>query len=199
VYTTDSQTGLVILAAGASTRMGRPKQLLTYRNRSFVRHAVDAALGSVCDPVVVVVGANAELVRNELEDCCVFLIENRAWESGMGSSVLVGLRKLLSLNNEVEGVVIMLCDQPFVTSEVIDRLVDTRRRTQKMIVASQYGSTRGVPALFGRELFSDLAALEPAEGARKIITKYPGEVATIEFAEGAIDIDTPGEYEELTG
>ena len=189
--------GVIILAAGGSSRMGSPKQLLPYRGRSLVRHAAKAALGSIVDHVVVVIGSNADEVRNELDGLQLSIVENPGWQAGMSSSVRAGLQELSSAD-QIESVIIMLCDQPFATADVLNELVDTHRATGKPIVASTYGTTRGVPALFTRELFNELMSLTADEGARRIVSTHPEDVATISFAQGAIDIDTPLDHQRLT-
>jgi len=192
-----SRTGLVILAAGASTRMGRPKQLLVYRGQTLIRRAVESALTSVCRPIVVVIGAHAELVKNELEHLPVLVADNAEWQKGMSSSIRIGVETLITCGEEMQGAVIMLCDQPFVTAGVVNALVEARRKTGKTIVASAYGKARGVPAFFSRQFFPEITALKANEGARQVIANHPDDVATIIFAEGAIDVDTPQDYERL--
>lgn len=189
--------GVVILAAGASTRMGRPKQLLLHRGQTLLRRAVETTLASRCRPVVVVIGAHADQVKQELEHLPVLVAENRNWEEGMSSSIRSGLEKLVADAGEIDGAVIMLCDQPFVTTAVIDELVDQRRETGKLIIASAYQDIRGVPALFGKELFEEIAGLEGNEGAKQLIAKHPEEVATVCFPEAVVDVDTPRDYELL--
>ena len=162
---TQAKIGIVILAAGASTRMGQPKQLLLHRGQTLLRRAVETALASVCGPVVVVIGAHAELVRREVEELPVLVAENREWEKGMSSSIRTGLHELTMTNPEIEAVIVMLADQPLVTAALINQLVDVSRNTGKRIVASAYGKVLGVPALFSRELFADITALNANEGA----------------------------------
>jgi len=192
-----SKVGLVILAAGASVRMGRPKQLLLYRGRTLIRWAVETALASVCHPVVVVTGAHAELVKNELKHLPVLVADNGEWEKGMSSSIRIGTETLVATNGDLDGAVVMLCDQPFVTAAVVNALVEARFKTGKRIVASAYGEARGVPAFFGRQLFPEITALEANSGARQVIANHPDDVATVCFAEGAVDVDTPRDYEML--
>ncbi len=189
--------GLIVLAAGASTRMGTPKQLLLHGGRTFLRRSAATALASACHPVVVVLGAHAEQVQGELDRLPVLIVENRQWEEGMSSSIRVGLEALVAGGDEVDGAVIMLCDQPFVTVGVINELVETYRQTGKLIVASGYGEACGVPVLFSNELFVEIAALEGTQGAKLIIANHPFDVATVCFPEGAIDVDTPQDYERL--
>ena len=187
--------GVIVLAAGGSSRMGSPKQLLPFRGETLIRRAAQAAVASSCDRVAVVIGSHASQMRRELEDLPVSVVENQNWQTGMSSSIRAGLDNLRQ--HELDGVLIMLCDQPFVTASILNNLVTTHRQTGKPIVASSYETTKGVPAFFSKELFTELTSLNADEGARRIIVKHPELVATIEFPEGAIDIDTPHDHEHL--
>jgi molybdenum cofactor cytidylyltransferase len=192
--------GLVILAAGASTRLGRPKQLLMYERSSLLRRAAQTALASVCNPILVVVGAYATQLMDEVSDLPVQVIINPYWKKGMSSSIRTGIEALQAgapPDRRAEAAVIMLCDQPFVTSQIINELVMAYRATGQPIIASEYGGTLGAPALFKNALFPDLRALKEAEGAKKVIERHAGEVFRIPFAQGAIDIDTPADYAQL--
>ena len=188
--------GVIVLAAGGSSRLGSPKQLVTFRGETLVRQAAKAALESVCDQVVVVVGSYALAMCQELNDLPVTIVENKNWQSGISSSIRSGIEEMMA--SDLEGVVIMLCDQPFVTARVLNELINSHRKTGRAIVASTYGTTRGVPAFFAPELFTELASLTKDEGARRIIASHPGKVATVAFPHGAIDIDTPEDRERLT-
>lgn len=173
--------------------MGSPKQLLHYRGESLVRRAVKTAVESMCDRVVVVIGNDAQRVRHELDALPVSAIENHNWRAGMSSSVRAGMEELAK--DDLDAVILMLCDQPFVTAGVLNNLVATHLRTGKPIVASSYEGAQGAPAFFSRELFDQLNSLTSDEGARRIILKYPQSVATVVFPEGAFDVDTPHQYE----
>lgn len=189
--------GVVILAAGASTRMGTPKQLLSYRGRSFLANAVEVAIASMCRPLVVVLGAYAELLQHEVNHPEVQVVENLQWNEGMSTSIRCGIKMLEAAPEEIEAAVLMLCDQPFVSPEVINQLVEAYYLMGKPIVASEYAGTRGVPALFSSSFFSELANLKSSEGAKQVIKRCDRNVFSISFAKGAIDIDTPKDYELL--
>jgi len=122
---------------------------------------------------------------------------NRKWEMGMGSSIRAGLEALVAADDRLDSLVIMLCDQPFVNAELIDRLIEHRRETAKAIVATEYRGARGVPALFARELFAEIGYLHGHVGARQIIRNHPHDTAVVPFAGAAIDIDTPQDYDAL--
>lgn len=189
--------GLIILAAGASTRMGTPKQLLTYRGHSFVRHIAEIASASICQPITIVLGAYGERIKPELNHLPLQIVENPQWNQGMSSSIQVGIEALNAVSQNLDAVVITLCDQPLISSQLLNQIVDSYYFTNKLIIACEYAKTLGVPALFSRSLFAELLDLQSTEGAKKIIQKYNDQVFSIPFLEGAIDIDTPKEYEEL--
>jgi molybdenum cofactor cytidylyltransferase len=197
--TPSSPTGLIILAAGASTRMGQPKQLLPFDGESLVRRSARFGQLSGCFPVIVVLGANGPLIATELEDYPVFVTHNPHWADGMASSIRVGMELLLSTLPEVGSVVISLCDQPLVTPDFLHSLTDIWTRAGKPIIATSYGKTTGVPALFSRELFDELAQLDGQEGARKLIAAHPERVHRVPFPEAALDVDTPEDYLKLIG
>ncbi len=192
-----STVGLIILAAGASTRMGTPKQLLDYQGRSFIRRIAEAAIASFCQPIIIVLGAYAERIQPELSQLPIQVVKNQHWREGMSSSIQVGLQALLTGNPHLEAIAIALCDQPFVSSQTLNRLVEAYRSTGQPIIASEYAGTLGVPVLFNSTLFPKLMALKTTEGAKKLIHEHYPEVLKIPFSAGAIDIDTPQDYEQL--
>jgi len=190
--------GAVVLAAGSSSRMGRPKQTLQYRGESLLRRAVRAALGAGCGPVVVVTGANAEQSRRELEGLDVREVFNPRWEEGMASSVRAGVEGLVGASPDAAAAVLMLCDQPHVTAGVVSAIVAAYRATGSPVVASAYGGGFGAPAVFGRELFAELARLEGAAGAKQAIKRHASEARFIPFPGGEVDVDTPDDFSRLT-
>jgi molybdenum cofactor cytidylyltransferase len=197
--TPSTPVGLVILAAGNSSRMGQPKQLLPFDGESLVRRSVRLGLLSGCFPVTVVLGANSLLIGTELEDLPVFVAQNPDWEAGMASSIRAGLANTLHVLPTVGAVIISLCDQPLVTPAFLHGLTDAFAATGKPIIATRYGNTTGVPALFSRELFDALDKLNGQEGARKLIATHPEQVHAVPFPEAALDVDTPEDYLKLIG
>ena len=194
---TESNIAIIILAAGASTRMGRPKQLLPYQGRSLLRHTIENAVASVCKPIVVVLGANAENIRSEISESDIKIVENPDWHLGMSSSIRRGIISLVTDYKTVDAVVITVCDQPFLSSEIINHLVSTYHSTRKPIIACEYADTLGVPVLFSQIFFSKLENLTEDVGAKKIIKNHYHEVFSIPFPLGAIDIDTPHDYQQI--
>jgi molybdenum cofactor cytidylyltransferase len=191
-----NEIGLIVLAAGASIRLGVPKQLLKFRGETLLRRIASESLASLCNSVIVVLGENSGKFKSELENLDVFIVENPNWQNGMGSSVKAGLEKLLEMNQTADAVVLTVCDQPFVTAFTINKLIETFQTSKAQIVASEYQTTLGVPALFSRKFFPQMQILESG-GAKKIIYESPDETTSIYFPEGAIDIDTTDDYEKL--
>jgi molybdenum cofactor cytidylyltransferase len=189
--------GAVVLAAGSSSRMGSPKQTLQYKGESLLRRAALAALGAGCRPVMVVTGAHAELSRRELDGLGVRVVVNARWETGMASSIRAGVEGLLSADADVAAAVFMLCDQPHVTADVISDLVAAHRATGRPVVASTYGGSFGVPALFGRTLLAELIRLEGEAGAKQVIKRHASEAHFLPFPDGEVDVDTLDDFSRL--
>ena len=189
--------GIVILAAGASTRLGKPKQLLQYRGNTLLGHAINEAVNSNADAVVVVLGKNAELFKKEIDEKKVRVAINSSWEEGMASSVRLGLDTLLNDKPFIDAVIFMVCDQPHISSFILNKLIITQQKTTKQIVTCNYGESIGPPALFHKKYFRELMKLSGDTGARKIIQQNMNDMITILFPEGEIDIDTNEDYEAL--
>lgn len=190
-------TGIIILAAGASTRLGRPKQTLDFQQKSLVKHAINSALNSQLGPVIVVIGANEKEVLLAIENEPVVIAINSNWKDGMSSSIQAGLIKLLQENNNIDDVILMVCDQPHVSETILKNLVDTKRSANKPIVACSYRDAVGVPALFDHCFFSALLSLTGEEGGKKILLNNSADTAVILFPGGSVDIDTMEDYEAL--
>ena len=188
-------TGIIILAAGSSSRLGKPKQNLVYKGQTLLQRAVATAAASVCRPVIIVLGANEEMIKPTIESDNINIIHNPDWQEGMASSISSGITALQKIEPEADSVVLMLCDQPFVDAALLDQLV--QKKSAEGIVASSYNDTIGAPVLFGAAYFNELLLLKGQEGAKKLLLKYPDDVATIPFPLGGIDIDTVEDYEKL--
>lgn len=190
--------GVVILAAGESKRMGRPKQLLELEGQPLIVRAVDAALGSCGWPIVVVLGAHADTIRPLLATRPVLIAENPAWSEGMASSLRAGIAVLQQFSRMIDSAMVALCDQPAFSAATINRFLEVQRSTQRSIVAARYSGRNGAPALFSREHFPTLSSLTGEEGARVLLNRNPNRVATIELPELAVDLDTPEDYASLS-
>jgi molybdenum cofactor cytidylyltransferase len=193
----EKNCGIVILAAGASARLGRPKQLLPYHQITLLQHALTAARSSAAALPVLVLGAHAAIVQAQLAGEDIPILINENWAEGMASSIRAGLHYLLQQHSTLESVVLMVCDQPHAGSVVIDNLIRQYQHTGKNIVASGYGNTVGTPVLFNKKFFPALLLLQGDTGAKKLVLQNPEELTTVPFPEGAIDIDTAADYEWL--
>ena len=186
---------IILLAAGPSSRMGQSKQLLKIGEESLLKHAVKAVLQSGFIPVVVVLGAEEEKLRGEIGNHEVNVISNPLWETGMGSSVKAGVKFILGKYPETEAIIICVCDQPLLSASHLKNLESKHTESGSPIVASRYGDSGGVPALFHRSLFAELAALSDSQGAKKIILQHPEATVWDDFPDGAVDLDTMEDYQ----
>lgn len=187
--------GAVILAAGSSSRLGQPKQLLQYEGQTLVRRAAQAAFEAGCDPVVVVVGAEGEKVAAALRDLTVMFVPNEDWQRGMGTSIRAGVDRL----RESDAVLLLVCDQPKVDAGLLRELIAQQEQTGRSMVATSYAGTQGVPALFTQACFEQLLSLGHETGAKTLLLARPAEVAAVEFPPAAWDIDTPADLRSLDG
>jgi molybdenum cofactor cytidylyltransferase len=197
MHYTVEHCAIVVLAAGMSSRLGSPKQLLAYQGNSLLQHVVSIALQTTMRPVVVVVGANSDLVKKEIEGTGVVVVNNEEWQEGMASSLRCGLVAVQKISADVDGIIFMVCDQPYVSTSLLNNLINKQRETGKPIVASNYGEAIGPPVLFYKSIFQELLQLKGDAGARKIIQQHGDEVAAVLFPKGNIDIDTLADYDAL--
>jgi molybdenum cofactor cytidylyltransferase len=188
---------ILILAAGSSSRLGHSKQLLEINGQSLLLKSVTTAIESGTQKIVVVLGANEAAHRKTIEHLPVEIIYNPAWQKGMGSSLKTGLSHLLKANPKTEMVIAMVCDQPLITADHLKNLIKKFVETKSKIVASFYSDSAGVPALFEKSLFEKMLSLGDEQGAKKIIQLNPELVCTVNFPEGAIDIDTEDDIKKF--
>ena len=189
--------GAVVLAAGGSIRFGQPKQLAIFQGEPLVRRIVTAAKDAGCAPVIVVVGADAAQITPLLADLPVSIIEHPSWSNGLGSSIAVGVKHAVTITANLDAVILLSCDQPFVNATMLRQLIQLHLENGKTIVASAYAETLGIPSLFDRSCFGDLLQLRGDSGAKGIILARRHDVAPFNFPAAAIDIDTTADYEKL--
>jgi 4-nitrophenyl phosphatase len=197
-----NQVAVIILAAGGSSRFGRPKQLLDWGGVPLLAHAVDIALDSGLGPVVVVLGCQAQAARAALGARTalgarpVQMVMNWRWEEGLSTSVQAGLA---ALPPETEAAILMQCDQPLLTANLLQALAACCEEAGAAIVHPTCAGRRGTPTLFSRSLFPELAAVTGDVGGRVVIARHPEAVATVEAIDpdALADIDTPADYERL--
>ena len=179
--------------------MPGPKQLLRFGGVTLLRHAAQTAVAARCGPVVVVLGAaaTAKQFRFELVDLDVTVVENHKWKEGMSSSIRAGIEALEA--GSPEAVLLMTCDQPYVTAAVLQQLVAAFHKDHPPAVACAYAGTIGVPALFDHSLFGELKGLEHDQGAKRVLERHLSRIGSIPFEQGAVDIDTPEDVPKLSG
>jgi molybdenum cofactor cytidylyltransferase len=187
------EVALIVLAAGAASRMGSTKQLLPVGDQPMVRTVAMRALASRCRPVLVVTGAHSRAVRAVLEDLPLRIVENRRWRHGIGSSIHTGIREAIRLG--AQAAVVTLADQPELEASNWNRLAMEWKASGCPVVASSYAGTLGAPALFSRGLFPQLLAMPEDAGCKVVIKAQPnGLVARCWCPEAAVDLDTPDDY-----
>lgn len=192
-----SSIAAIVLAAGESRRMGEAKQLLRFRGESFIRRSIDAVIDAGIENVLVVLGANAVEVADELAVCPVKTIVNENWSHGMGSSIACGMNAVLKNSPDIGAVLITVCDQPFVDAKALGRLINEFTGSNAKIAASQYAETFGVPAVLSSDVFVDLLAIPEDRGAKTTIKKHLRETKLVSLPEGAVDVDLPDDYRVL--
>jgi len=190
-------SAVLLLAAGASTRLGQPKQLLTYQGQTLLRRAAETAVAAAAGgPVVVVTGALHAALLPELAGLPVTVVHCPAWAQGMGASLKAGLAALETAGPLPE-LTVVLCDQPHVTAGLLGQLRATHAATGRPLVACEYDGVRGVPVFFAAEALPLLRALPEAAGAGQLLRQHPALVAAVPFPAGAVDVDTPAQYAAL--
>jgi molybdenum cofactor cytidylyltransferase len=189
---------IIILAAGASSRMGQPKQLLDINGKSLLRHIAEIALETNCYPITVVLGANRQLIRGELDKMPITIIDNPKWEEGMSSSIKMGLVGAYMTAKEIEAAIFLTVDMPYITKEIIEKMIQkASESTDNQLIACKYDEQVGIPVLFKRELFNELLDLTGEQGAKKVITKHLDKMKSIDFPAGKYDLDTMVDYERF--
>lgn len=187
---------VIILAAGGSTRLGRPKQLLRFKQQSLITRLVSEAKKTT-QTVVVVTGACHDKITEELQGEAIHIVENKEWRQGMGSSISAGMGKLKRLNAAIHAVILAVCDQPFVTAALFKEMQSLHISSGKKIVACSYANSAGTPVFFEHTYFDALLQLDKNTGAKKLVQRHKADVALLPFPQGAFDIDTQADYDAL--
>jgi molybdenum cofactor cytidylyltransferase len=185
----------IVLAAGASKRFGRPKQLLSVAGTTMIEHVLHVVRATSVEEVVVVLGHSAAQIVQRIPAWCRIAL-NEDWETGISSSIRVGLE---AINGDVEAVLFVLADQPHVTSEGIERILQAYYGSMNPIVVPAYHGQRAPPVLFDHSLFSELKGLRGDMGGRQVIARFANQVLAVEMQSSDMffDIDTPTDYEEF--
>jgi molybdenum cofactor cytidylyltransferase len=188
------QIDIVVLAAGASTRLGTPKQLLPYNGITLIRRTIETALLVKAHSVHVVFGYEADNMKSEISELPVDVIVNPHWQNGISTSIRTGIQ---SLDPNIDAAIIILCDQPKLSTDILNTLINTYASTRAPIVTCKYAGTVGVPTLYDRRIFTELLALRGDHGAKPIIERYASERIEIDFLGGEVDIDTIDDHGKL--
>ena len=190
-----SKTGIIILAAGNSSRMGKPKQLMMYKNKTFLQHIIGEAKNANLEPVICVTGYQSELITKSITGTGVSIVYNDQWREGRGTGIAAGIKQLLL--SDVDSVILAVSDQPHVSADLFGSMQALKDQSGKGIVASSYAGTLGTPVLFGKNYFEHLKSLSGNQGAKNIVKINMPDVCPVEFEKGNIDIDTKEDYENL--
>jgi molybdenum cofactor cytidylyltransferase len=186
----------VILAAGESSRMGRPKALLPFRGTSFIEAIVGALKQSKVGQIVVVLGHNAEEMRQRIQHLPVTIVVNREYKRGQLSSLQAAIRHLAASPHTIEGMLVHLVDHPYLDPALVDRMIESFYAEHKLIVLPRYKTQRGHPVLFSASLFQKLLEAPLDQGAKAVVNAHRADTLELETDDAgiAIDIDTPEEY-----
>lgn len=186
---------ILILAAGNSSRLGYPKQLIEFEGQTLIERITEIAL-TVSDDILMVLGGNAELIIPKLERFkgTVSTIFNPDWQQGMGTSIRVGVEKFAEKSDLI---LILLSDQPFISKVLLQNMMQSFANTQNPIVSCMYNQQLGVPMLFDKTVFKDLLNLNGERGAKSFLSDYKNSISTVDFPQGILDIDTAEDVEKL--
>jgi len=187
---------IILLAAGESSRLGTPKQLLMYKGKNLMQHTIDMTETLGMDTVIVL-GAFSDQILYYVDTYGAKVVQNMDWHEGLASSVRCGLEHVLMMNTDTEAVILVLCDQPLLTVDILHQVIDTYHVSSLPIVHCNYGEASGPPTLFHKSLFPYLMELKGHEGAKKVVNTFPEKVALVDFPDGKWDIDTPADYQLL--
>jgi len=186
---------IVVLAAGASKRMGEPKQLLKWGDSTLINYSIDSVSKVNLNEIIVVLGAHFELIKNDIKNSKVTILYNQNWEMGLGTSIAFAVQYL---KLKVDGVMFVLCDQPFITADFLKEMISKFQPHKNQILATSYGNGQyGVPVLFDKYYFEELSHLNDDYGAKQLLNKYQFQVETLVSPNENMDLDTKQDYTNL--
>lgn len=189
---------VLLLAAGKSSRFGSPKQLLKWKNSNLLQHAIKTASDSNASDVFLVLGANYDQIMEMIHTDSVEVIRNQSWEKGLGNSIAFGVNQILEKEIKVDGILLMLADQPLIDSDYLNSIIDTFEVGTNQIIASSYlNGKKGVPVLFDKCFFEQLSNIKGDKGAKALLDNYANKVISVDGGNNLLDIDTFDDYEKL--
>jgi len=186
---------IIILAAGCSSRMGQAKQLLPWGHTTLIGHSIKQAVDSDARKIFVVLGANYDKIESAIKGLPIIIIKNKQWQQGMGTSISAAIKEIKSL--PLEGTLFMLADQPQVDVELLNNLIISFKNSTKPIIATSYKNGAGVPAVFGKRYFEQLAQLSGDEGAKHLIANNRSDTKIIMPPNSLVDLDKMEDYTKL--
>lgn len=193
-----SNISIAILAAGTSSRMGSPKQLLLWRDDILVVHAIKTALNTKTNEVIVVLGANYDAIAEEIKHFPVIILNNKQWELGLGASIACASKYVESQSIKPDGLLVMLADQPLVSTEYLNDMIEVFVPQTNQIVATAYDDQKfGVPVLFDGCYIKQLLVLNDDSGAKQILKTNESLVKVLKLSVKNVDLDTKEDYEKL--
>lgn len=190
-----SNYSIILLAAGSSSRMGKPKQLLSIHEETLIEHTLKKAIALKPHSIITVLGANVEKIQAVLDETKTHIVYNKNWKQGMGTSVAVGIQALQHIHPDAQAVLILVGDQPYLSTLILEKIIILFEQSDKTIVSAHYGKTFGVPVLFDKKWWSNLMELTGDKGAKKLMMNHANEMAFVDFPKGIFDLDTPEDYE----
>lgn len=190
------KTAILILAAGKSSRMNSPKQLLNYKGKSLINSCLESALSLNTARVICVLGSSADIIEKQLSKSPDTILYNNDFDKGMSSSMVLGVKHIAE-HLDVDAILIMLCDQPLISKEHYSALLDKASNSESTIVSTSFGNNFGAPSIFKRALFEELAQLSKDQGAKSVIKKHIDNTLFINCEEAGFDIDFPEDYQRL--
>lgn len=193
----NAKIGVVILAAGSSSRLGYAKQLVEFNGKPLLQHAIDVSGLLDFDSKVLVLGARKDKIESEIDLKEFEVVANENWEEGMSTSISKGVLRSQELEHELDHILILLSDQPFVSKERIEELIQVQLDKNSQATFSEYSGDIGVPAIFSAEVFHDLKELKGDQGAKKLIHDEKLDYGIVKFEEGNFDVDTAEDVERL--
>lgn len=191
-----ANTAFLIVAAGSSSRMKQPKQLLPFKNDVLLTHAIKQVLAVSKENVFVVVGANSDVITKTIKKHSVHILNHQQWKKGIGSSIAYGVSAIQKLN-KYQRVVVLLADQPSIQTKDIQQILEYHYHHQCKITVTACLNYTGVPVVFEQEFFKELVLLSKDDGARSILKKYKSEVSKFVIEKEILDIDTPEDYAKM--